>query len=301
MNVNIYATSLLKHIKIGQINRSLRKAQLSMKTCYTLNEADAFKHDQGKALETVVIPEVQKTNADLVILENGVNEATKISRTGLNLPTMRRILRNRAHKLVDFAEKILLLKKDVAIVKMMPRFDDKVHNDEARMFLNHAHHVWNQAIEDRIVKKTVNITILDLINGKDIVHYSREALYGKRDGIHFSGKNAANILAIKLERELTRIMKQLKLDQNKVQDIHLKNVHSSQINPSSLNNQEKEAISVTPCDWNDIVHEDEIISNHLKNEGSSMPTDWNVIVEEDEMFFKSLENQGISMYETQVY
>ena len=52
-------------------------------TCYTLKEVNTYKHDQGKALETIVIPDVKKTNANLVCLESGVIEATKIAKTPL--------------------------------------------------------------------------------------------------------------------------------------------------------------------------------------------------------------------------
>ena len=142
MIVNLYTTSLLKHINIGLLRKSLPKdVILSTNTCYTLKEVNAFKHDQGKALETVVIPDVKKTNANLVCLENGVNEATKIAKTPFNLTTKVALLKKQACRLVDFAEEIIANTncRTVALIKMMPRFDKNVATDDARKFLSLIH------------------------------------------------------------------------------------------------------------------------------------------------------------------
>ena len=152
MKVNVYSTSLLKHINTELIHKRSPNIKLDTKTCYTLREQDAFKKDQGKALETVVAADVKKTNVDLVILESGVNEVTKISRRGLPLKAMQVMLRNRTAAFVEFAEQIINTThcKNVALIKMMLRFDNNVSSENARHFLQQSHQVWNEAMQEII-------------------------------------------------------------------------------------------------------------------------------------------------------
>lgn len=256
MIVNVYATSLLKHVNTDLIRKFLPNTKVSIQTCYTLKENDAFKHDQGKALESVVIPNVKKTKANIVCLENGVNETTKISRSGLNLKAMQEILRNKASALVDFAEKIQKSSecRDVVLIKMMPRFDKNVYNEDVKNFLQDAHQIWNKTVEDIIVTKNSSIKMMKLIDEKDIQYISKDRLYGNRDGIHFSGKDAPNILARKLERGVRTIVVQkqwTQLDRTKAQK-DLQVPLTTEIKP------------MPRPDWNDIVEEDELLSGYIK-------------------------------------
>merc|ERR1712110_800014 len=149
MIVNVYASSLLKHINTNIIQSALPNISLTNKTSYTLKEKDAYKHDQGKALETVVIPDVKRSRAEIVCLENGVNEATKISRSGLKPMAMQAMLRNTAAKLVDFAKEVIENTncKTVVLIKMMPRYDYNIFDQDVKQFLQNAHYVWNDTIE----------------------------------------------------------------------------------------------------------------------------------------------------------
>ena len=82
MIVNIYASSLLKKMSLKVVKQSLKSVtSISSTTCYTLFEEDAYKDDQGKAMETVVIPHIKKTNPDIVCLENGPNDTLVVNNT----------------------------------------------------------------------------------------------------------------------------------------------------------------------------------------------------------------------------
>ena len=264
MNLNIYHTSLLKHMNLDFLRKSLPSVKLSTRVCYTMSEEYAFKHDQGKALETVVIPDVQDSNANIVCLESGVNEVTKISRSEFNLKTMHRILRNRVRKLVDFAENIITTTKcqNCVLVKMMPRFDyDDKDDSDAAMFLKYAHVVWNNVLEDLTAKKNVNIQLISILAEQDILE-SKEKLYGKRDGIHLAGAAASNTLPLKLGRALSCIMyKQWwhQLCRNKEQ-VALTTSCDISI-PSLFSFSSTQTDSTPSTDWNDIVAEDEAFQN----------------------------------------
>ena len=118
---------------------------------------------------------------------------------------------------------------------MVPRFDKNVTTDDARKFLNISHYVWSHTIE-MVAKININIKNISLIDEEDILtQYSKERLYGERDGIHFAGKDAPNKLAIKLVIALRCIFKPIQWSQlplNKTQDVSMSNSPITKIQSS---------------------------------------------------------------------
>ena len=265
MIVNVYSTSLLKKIDYEGIRKSLPSMELDHKTCYTLREQDAFKHDQGKALQSVAISSIKRSKADIVFLENGVNEVTKISQSGCSLRVMNAMLRNRAAALVEFAESVLRTTgcQILALIEMMPRFDHRVSNEESKAFLRHAHNEWNKAVQDMITKNNSRVQTIRLIGERDVQLHSKERLFGNRDGLHFAGKDASKILANKLERGIRCLMLKLrwaKLDRNRAtihQDNHIAS-NSQSVDWSNVDDTHH-------VDWNDIIEEDIKFAQEMDN------------------------------------
>jgi len=202
MIVNLYTTSLLKHINTDMIRKFCPSVKLNKKTCYTLKQQDSYTNDQ--ALETIVILDTIQTKPDLVCIETGVNEVSKISRIGGDLESMILGIHSRAKAVVDLAENILETTpcKNVALIKMMPRFDQYTLNKEVAHFLKNSYNTWNEAIKDDISKRHLPIQLISILEEKEIQFYSKEKLYGDRDGIHLSGREAPDILGRKLADEL---------------------------------------------------------------------------------------------------
>jgi len=266
MIVNLYTTSLLKHINTDMIRKFCPSVKLNKKTCYTLKQQDSYTNDQ--ALETIVISDTNQTKPDLVCIETGVNEVSMISRNGGDLNSMGLDIHSRAKAVLDLAENILETThcKNVALIEMMPRFDQYTHNKELDYFLLNSHNTWNEAIEDNISKRHLPIQLISILEEKDIQFYSKEKLYGDRDGIHLSGKDAPDILGKKLanalrislkrsikpkldlQRRKNVIHKQLTNAADKFENSSIQEQSNSQINlKSSLDFPSLDSVKSTHC------------------------------------------------------